>query len=528
MKAPEEEPAILLFVITVLAFLVGLVVVPIVRRAAIAVGMVDKPDAHRKIHRGAVAVGGGVGVLLAAVISLGILTLRSDTLEDRAASQLVELSGLLGATILICAVGVVDDSRGLSGKAKLLGQTVAAILVVATLPPVEQLSIFGFSFELGLLTYPFAVLWILATINSVNLIDGMDGLASSVGVSIFAATAVIGLWTQHDAEGMVALAMAGSTLAFLVYNFYPATIFLGDTGAMLIGLIAGSLLLRVPSSDGVSLPILVPIAIMVIPFFDTAAAIIRRKFTGRSIYTTDRGHIHHVFRRNMRSVRWTMACIALLSVLAGLMAIASTILNNDFDIVALLGIVAVVGVLAGTRSFGHAEITLLTRRTKMFFASFLTPASRVSMGSDVRVQLQGDANWEELWDELSRTAQKLGLCRVRLDVNLPSMHEGYYAEWGVRGKRDAVWVAVVPLVINNRAIGRVELSGDRADNPSFQNWITTVAELFEQVELRVADLIQSRATPGKAVVVQLADSANGHTPKMSGKLLSESAISRGA
>ena len=197
----------------------------------------------------------------------------------------------------------------------------------------------------------------------------MDGLASSVGVSMMVAVAVIGLYYGHSTQAVIALAASGALLAFLVYNFYPASIFLGDTGSMLIGLGVGSLLLRVTASPEGIIPIAIPIAVMTIPLFDTTAAVIRRKFTGRSIYTTDRGHIHHCFRRKGRNVRWTMSCIALLSVIAGLGAIAAAV--SGHDIFAFMGALVVVLLLAGTKSFGHNELQLLFQQ----FKSFLRPLS---------------------------------------------------------------------------------------------------------------------------------------------------------
>ena len=113
----------------------------------------------------------------------------------------------------------LDDRDGFE---RWLAQAVAAVGVVATGSPIHDLSIFGFHLHLGIFAYPVAVVWVLAAINAMNLIDGMDGLASSVGVSIMSALAIIGLWSGHPAEAVVALAVAGSLMAFLVYNFYPA------------------------------------------------------------------------------------------------------------------------------------------------------------------------------------------------------------------------------------------------------------------------------------------------------------------
>jgi UDP-GlcNAc:undecaprenyl-phosphate GlcNAc-1-phosphate transferase len=502
----------------VLAFLIGLLVTPMVKRGAISIGLIDRPDAFRKIHSRAIAYGGGLAVFLTLLISLGWFAVLSDTWFSRATERTTEFLGLAVAAALICVIGLWDDYYGLGGKKKLLGQAVAGCVVLYTGPAVQDISLFGWTLHLGLFVYPVLLMWILFAINSVNLIDGMDGLASSVAISMSASLAIVGLWNGHPAEALVALALAGSLFSFLVYNFFPASIFLGDAGSMLIGLLIGSLLLWSTVTPSGDVPILISMAVMTIPLFDTSAAIIRRKFTGRSIYTVDRGHIHHCFRRNGMNVRTTMSCIALLSVVAGLGAIASVVVGGD--IFALLGMISVIGVLAMTKSFGHSELLLLFRHAQAFLLSFV----RSSDKHDVRIQLQGERNWEGLWDELKTTAQRLALSRVRLDVNLPAKHEGYYAEWKSRAKKsdEAPWLTVLPLIGHNgRSIGRVELAGDRSEIPSFPVWLSKIGELLEQVELRVAVLAEQHTSPTAEtpVVLHLSDAANGHAPKMPGKLM---------
>lgn len=514
MRSAGEGRSIL-FAITVLGFAFGLFLVPAVRWIAIRVGMVDQPDGHRKIHRKEIAVGGGVGVLLTALAALTWFALLSDTWSYRASQHLTELLGLAVGAAFLCIVGLVDDKRGLAGKKKLLGQIIAASIIVATGPLVERVSVFGYSISLGLMAFPFALAWIIACINAVNLIDGMDGLASSVGASIFASLAIIGLWKDHPESAVIALAMAGSLLAFLVYNFYPASIFLGDTGSMLIGLVSGTLLLRTTMIEGNVVPILIPMAVMTIPLFDTTAAIIRRKFAGRSIFETDRGHIHHCFRAS-NTVRWSMSCIALLSVIAGLGAIASAM--TGFDGFSLLSAGVVVAILAGTRSFGHTELYQLAIHASEFFKGFVLPSSSEE-GRAFHIRLQGEENWVELWSDLKSVAQRMGLSRVRLDVNLPKEHESFYAEWKGRPLDENSWRATVPLLDRGRTVGRLEIAGDRAGNPNFQSWLADVGNLCQTVELHVAGLVQEAGTTEpQPMVLQLSDAPAPHSPKMPSKL----------
>ena len=194
---------------------------------------------------------------------------------------------------VIVVVGLVDDRIKLRGRLKLIGQFAAALVLVAGGLVIQRIGIFGQQIDLGLLSIPFTLFWLVGAVNAVNLLDGIDGLATMLGFILVATIAGMAALVGQTQVFVIAVVFAGSLLGFLRYNFPPATIFLGDAGSMLIGLVVGALAISGSLKGPGTVLLAAPLAVWTIPIFDSVAAILRRKLSGRSIYTTDRGHIHH-------------------------------------------------------------------------------------------------------------------------------------------------------------------------------------------------------------------------------------------
>lgn len=296
-------------VVAVVAFVVTAVATPLVGRVARSAGAIDQPSDPRKVHTEPVPTIGGLGMMAGFVAALGVAALLPAFEELFANSS--EPTGLLAGVAVIAVVGVVDDLRGLPPNLKVVGQIIAALapalfgiqLVYAWIPGLDLVVLSG---DLGL---PLTLLAMVAMINAVNLIDGLDGLAAGVvgiaAVAFFAyAYAVGGGVTESlpSSAPLIAACLVGITLGFLVHNFHPASIFMGDTGSMLLGLLlacAGiSYVGRTtdPSYTDIagSVPLLVPALVLAIPFLDTALAVARRTVRGTGISVADRGHLHHL------------------------------------------------------------------------------------------------------------------------------------------------------------------------------------------------------------------------------------------
>jgi len=265
------------------AFLLSCLLTPVARFLACRYGLIDHPDTRRKMHVNPIPVAGGIAVLASTCLVLAGALLLPHPLQEHLAGCSSFLLGLFLAALLLCIVGVLDDCRGLRGRHKLLGQIVAVAIVIAFDVQVHHIQVFDWDIELGLLAIPFTFFWLLGAVNSLNLIDGMDGLLASVGAIISVALALMAVLSGHSAAACVAMALAGGLLGFLRYNLPPATIFLGDAGSMVIGLVVGVLGIQSALKGPATIALVAPLAILTIPILDTAAAIVRRKLTGRSI-----------------------------------------------------------------------------------------------------------------------------------------------------------------------------------------------------------------------------------------------------
>ena len=267
-------------------------------------GFVDRPDGHHKSHGREVALGGGLAVFLAASITFTVEYLSSSPLRNVLEEESPYLSGLLMAGAWIVGVGLYDDRFGMRGRYKLLGQLIAALIVIYSGLVIEKFAVFEQVIELGWFSIPFTIFWLLGAMNSLNLLDGIDGLATTIGIILCATISIMALIFGQQAVAVVGAVFTGSLLGFLRFNFPPAKIFLGDAGSMLIGLVVGTLAIGGSFKGPATVALAAPLAIWALPIFDSVAAIMRRKLTGRSIYATDRGHLHHrllsVFGKNTR------------------------------------------------------------------------------------------------------------------------------------------------------------------------------------------------------------------------------------
>lgn len=267
------------------ALVVTFVLTPFVKRLAVAIGAVDRPDA-RKVHHGLIPRLGGLAVYAGFIASIALTVGFDDP-------QLLGLA--CGATFLIF-VGILDDRYSLPPKVKLCGQIMAAaIFVVIFGVRIDWLKLpfVGYLYFPALISIPLTIFWIIGFVNTVNLIDGLDGLAAgiaaiaSVTISFFAFQ--MGQWVC--AAAMVA--MAGAAIAFLQYNFNPAKIFMGDTGSMFLGYVIAAVSVMGSMKTAAIAVLIVPLVALSVPIMDTLMAIARRKHSGVPVFSPDKRHLHH-------------------------------------------------------------------------------------------------------------------------------------------------------------------------------------------------------------------------------------------
>jgi len=271
-------------------------VTPLVRALGVRWRVVAKPGG-RNVHEGEIARIGGLGIVVgfAAAVSLQAIGERFLHWGGGLLSGGWPVAGVAGGLAVIFVVGLLDDIFDLRAGGKLAGQALAAGIVIAAGVRVDFVAnpFGGGLLALGLLGIPVTLFWIVGFSNVINLIDGLDGLAA--GVTAIAATTFLVLASQSNQLEATAMACAliGACVGFLRYNFSPASIFMGDSGALFLGFALSSIALLGVMKSVAAVTLVVPLLIIGVPIFDTVSAIIRRTLHGRPLHEADRGHIHH-------------------------------------------------------------------------------------------------------------------------------------------------------------------------------------------------------------------------------------------
>ena len=314
--------------------------------------IVDRPDGKRKLHGRPVPLWGGMAVYAATV--LGLLAVR---LGVGGTTKFAELSNAwIIAAGFVCLVGSIDDRFNLPSRIKLVLQIVSVLPIVMLGYYVDRIVAFGCPIVLGWLGIPLTILWLVGCINALNLIDGMDGLASIIGLSTAAMLGVIAASQGQDHVAAMAIVLAASLAGFLIYNLPPASIFLGDSGSMVIGLSVGLLGIQGSLKTSATLAITAPAVVMTLPMFDIVAAIVRRTLNGRPFDMPDRQHIHHrLLDRGWNP--WQVLCLlGALCLTTGAAATAATIFR--LDALAWIAAMSLVVLMIRLRLFGYDEFAL--------------------------------------------------------------------------------------------------------------------------------------------------------------------------
>jgi UDP-GlcNAc:undecaprenyl-phosphate GlcNAc-1-phosphate transferase len=302
----------MVYLTLLICFIASIIITPIVKKLAIKIGAVDKPN-QRKVHQKIMPRLGGLAIYLSFII--GLLVLRP---EDEFAMPII-----IGSLIIIIT-GVLDDLMELSAKIKLIGQLAAALVVVLGGVQVDYINIpFMGALDFGMLSIPLTILWIVGITNAINLIDGLDGLAA--GVSSIALITISGMAILKGDAFVVSVGfiVLGSTLGFLLYNFHPAKIFMGDTGALFLGYMIGVLSL-LGFKNVTMISFIIPVIILGVPISDTFFAIIRRIVNKQPLSAPDKSHLHHCLLRLGFSHRQTVLLIYALAAMFGLSAVILT------------------------------------------------------------------------------------------------------------------------------------------------------------------------------------------------------------
>ena len=331
---------------TIIAYLLGIFIVPLVIYYSKKLNLIDKPN-ERKIHHGAISRLGGIAIWVSIMLTFGSLILLSYYPTGQG------LSGIIVGGSLMFLMGLVDDVYCLNAKFKLFIQIAIATIVILLGVRIEEFYLpwLGYDVNLGFMSYPISLLWIVGITNAVNFIDGIDGLAGTI-VSIAAlAIGIVSLVLEPGCQvnALMAFILIGAMCAFLTFNYNPAKIFMGDSGALYAGFMLATLSITgiVKPSAG-SINMYLPILILVIPLMDIAYSSIRRIMKGSSPFVADAEHIHHKLLHAGYSQDKLVLLLASFGMVCALLAIIMVSTKSKFIIIALslIGVLILLNVIS--------------------------------------------------------------------------------------------------------------------------------------------------------------------------------------
>lgn len=293
------------------AFLVTVGLTPAAARLAHAIGAVDRPSG-RRIHRLATPRLGGIAIVAGFLVpAIFFLPVESAT------------RALLVGAVLIATLGLVDDVWGLDPATKLIGQVACAAVPVSAGLTIDHITIpFLGVGDLGVAQYPLTVLWFVALVNMINFTDGMDGLAAGVAAIGAVTFAILAASLDRADPAILAAALAGAAAGFLVFNFHPARVFMGDGGSMFLGFVLAGVAISGVMKSAAAIAVVAPLVILAIPIFDTSFVILKRLKRGLPIYSADRSHFHHRFFNIGWGQRKTVLALYAWCALMGAVALA--------------------------------------------------------------------------------------------------------------------------------------------------------------------------------------------------------------
>ncbi len=413
-----------------IAFACGLILTRLVEPLARRLNAVDKPDGYRKIHSEPVPRLGGIAVF--AAFALPVLALIFIWPSHEIALRLVDrstlLCGLFAGGLVAFGMGVIDDLANLKPRWKLLFQIIAASVAIYCGYTIEIITIplIG-TIDLGWVGIPFTLFWFLGCMNAINLMDGLDGLAAGISLFVILTLMLLCLLTGRVSSMFLMACLGGATLGFLIRNFYPARIFLGDSGSMFLGFCIAALSLHASVKSHATVALIIPMIALGLPIFDTAVAILRRWTRRLPISVADRQHIHHVLLKlglGHRTVVLTLYGICI--VLGGLALFAA--FGHDETVLMVLGALAIIAFVS-VRIVGGVRFREMAQRVSQDYQRRgLSGEARRTVQAMI-YQIQGCNSLRDVWDVCCKGFPSLGVDHVAICLKPDAADEAVCLKW---------------------------------------------------------------------------------------------------
>lgn len=417
--------------------IICLLLTPLCRDVFLRAGLLDHPDQVRKTHARPIPRIGGIPIAIAYVGSFGLLLLSpfhsGSILED----YLPMVWKVLPAVGIIFATGLIDDLIGLKSWQKLLGQVAAGLC--AYWGGVQVTGIGGHLTHTWL-SFPLTLAWLVVCANAFNLIDGIDGLATGLGLFATLTTLSAALLQGNWALAMATAPLAGALLGFLRYNFNPASIFLGDSGSLLVGFLLGCFGVLWSQKSTTLLAMTAPIMALAIPILDVCLSIARRFLRQQPIFGADRGHIHHRLLDQGLSPRKVALLLYGVGGLAALFSVAQSLAKTHLSLVVLALFMGAIGIFVGR--LGYVEFGVAGR-------VLLGGSVRRLVGARIHLQnletsLATATTPNDCWLAIRDACFHLGFHHVRIRL----LGETYDAQFRP-GSRGDCWTMRIPLSEGN-------------------------------------------------------------------------------
>ncbi len=425
------------FALGTTAFLLCFVLTPLCRNLAIRFGLLDQPDTRRKLHAKPIPRLGGVAIVVAYALSL-LLVLCVTPASERLHIQHRELIRvMLPAAAIIFFVGLIDDIFNIKPKQKLLGQFAGAALAIGLgLRYAPGTFVIGSGVMSPWISYPLTLIWLIACTNAVNLIDGLDGLAAGVGLLATVSTLLVGLFSGNSGLVLATMPLAGALLAFLFYNFAPASIYLGDCGSLTIGFLLGGFSLVWSHRSSSIFSLAAPLMVLSLPLLDAALAIVRRYLRNVPIFGGDRGHIHHmVLARGFKTKHAALILYAVCAIAASLALLQS--LGSRYMHIAI-SVVFLALVASGLQYLGYVEFSAAGR---VLFRQNLVRSMREEIFmDDLKERIAFSSTVEECWSTVATVCAELHFTEIEMYFD-----EQYFRSKPVVSIEACDWSLTTPL-----------------------------------------------------------------------------------